>query len=200
MRHVLAIGVVAGFVMAGSEATRAVEAVEQPVQQQQPYAVGIDDVLDINILQPEQLVTTVTVGPDGSISVPYMGSVHVKGMSPEQIEGEIQARLSDGYMKYPVVSVSLKESRSRKFFVYGEVSQPGAYPFEESMSALKAISIAGGFTKFGSSNRVKILRPQPGAAGYDTIQVNIKAVMNGHTERDVPLQPGDIIVVSEGLF
>jgi polysaccharide export outer membrane protein len=152
------------------------EAQETPKAQQAPeapqYTVGIDDVLDISILQPEKLLTTVTVAPDGSISFPYIGNVQVKGMGLSAIQEDIQAKLADGYMKYPVVSVSLKASRSRKFFIYGEVIRPGAYPIEEKVTVLKAISMAGGFTRFGSSSRVKI----------------------------IILQAEDLVIVSEGVF
>ena len=171
---------------------------EDPAQAQ--YTVGIDDVLEINILQPEKLISTVAVAPDGSISFPYIGNVYVKGMTLSGIQEEIQAKLADGYMKYPAVSVSLQASRSRKFFVYGEVIRPGTYPIEEKASVLKAISMAGGFTRFGSSSRVKVLRQKKDQAGYETIKVNINAVMDGNSEADIILQPEDIVVVSEGVF
>jgi len=164
------------------------------------YKVGIEDVLDISILQPEKLSTMVTVSPDGSISFPYIGNVNVKGLTLTEIQNQIQARLADGYMKYPVVSVSLRESRSKKFFVYGEVMKPGTYYLEDKTSVLKAISMAGGFTKYGSSSRVKVLRPRKDEAGYESIKVNIKAVMDGVFEADVLLQPEDMVVVSEGIF
>jgi len=164
------------------------------------YAIGIDDVLDINVIQPEQLAMTVTVAPDGSISFPYVGNVNVKGMTLGEVQEEIQARLADGYMKYPVVAVSLRESRSRKFFVYGEVLKPGTYPIHEKVTVLKAISMAGGFTKYGSSSNVKVLRPKKTGAGYETIKISIKGVMNGHPEADIFIEPEDIVVVSEGIF
>ena len=164
------------------------------------YRIGIDDILDIHVLQPEELATTVTVGPDGLIAFPFIGSVSVKGLAISQIQEEVQRRLADGYMKYPVVSVSLKESRSRKFFVYGEVIKPGPYAIEEHTTILRGISMAGGFTKFGSSSHVKLLRPNPDGPGYQTLKINMKAVMDGDSNKDLPIQPGDIIVVSEGMF
>ena len=169
-------------------------------QSREPYFVGVDDILDISILQPEPLATTATVGPDGSISFPFIGSVRVKGMTTAEIQQDIQQQLADGYMKYPVVSVSLRESRSRKFFVYGEVVRPGPYLLDEQATVLRGISMAGGFTKFGSSSRVKVLRPQLGDAGYETLKVNIKAVMDGNSKEDLLLKTGDTIVVSEGVF
>lgn len=164
------------------------------------YQVGIEDVIEISVLQPEQLVTTVTVAPDGSINFPYIGMVEVKGLTLTMIQDKVQRRLSDGYMKYPAVSVSLKESKSRKFFVYGEVMKPGTYPIEDNITVLRAISMAGGLTKFGSSSKVKILRQKDDSGAYETIKVNIKAIMSGEAIQDTFLQPGDMVVVSEGVF
>lgn len=164
------------------------------------YTVGINDVLSISILQPDKFAIEVTVSPDGSISFPYIGNVQVKGLTLTEIQNQIQTQLADGYMKYPVVLVSLLQSRSRKFFVYGEVIRPGTYAIEENTTVLRAISMSGGFSKFGSSSRVKILRAKKDKPGYETIKVNIKAVMNGDSEADILLQPEDIVVVSEGVF
>ncbi|MBU1043061.1 MAG: polysaccharide export protein [Candidatus Omnitrophica bacterium] len=164
------------------------------------YTIGIDDVLEISVLQPDQLLRIVNVAPDGMISFPYIGSVKVKGLTIPQIQQEIQDALADGYMQYPVVVVSLQQSRSRKFFVYGEVVKPGEYPITENTTVLRAISMAGGFTKFGSSSRVKLLRPRKNAPSYETIMIDIKSVMNGDSEKDLLLTSGDMIVVSEGVF
>jgi polysaccharide export outer membrane protein len=164
------------------------------------YLVGSDDVLDISVLKPESLFNEVTVSPDGNITFPYIGTVKVNNKTLAQIQSDIQSRLNNGYMKYPVVSVALKASNSRRFFVYGEVSKPGAYSIEDNMTALRGISMAGGFTQFGSSSRVKILRPKKGTGGYDVIKVSISDVMNGAADSDPAIVQGDIIVVSEGVF
>ncbi len=164
------------------------------------YTIGIDDVLDISILQPEKLSVTVTVSPDGSINFPYIGTVESKGLTLTGLQEQIQKRLSEGYMKYPVVSVFLRENRSKKYFVYGEVVKPGTYLLDENTTVLRAISTAGGFTKYGSSSRVKILRPKQGESGQETIKVNIGSAMNGNPQADVVLAPGDMVVVSEGVF
>jgi len=168
--------------------------------EQNEYTVGIGDMLNISVLQPEELMLNVTVAPDGSVSFPYIGTVHVKDKGLSEVQNEIQTRLANGYMKYPVVSVSLIESRSRKFFVYGEVIKPGTYYLDENMTVLKAISMAGGFTKFGSSSKVKVLRTRKGQPGYEPITVNIKKVMDGDSGEDIVIEPGDIVVVSEGMF
>ncbi|MCX7927011.1 MAG: polysaccharide export protein [Candidatus Omnitrophica bacterium] len=164
------------------------------------YRIGVDDVLDITVLQPEKLAVTVTVAPDGTINFPYIGPVKANGLTLVELQSEIQKRLSEGYMKYPVVSVFLRENRSKKFFVYGEVVRPGTYSLEENMTVIKAISVAGGFTKFGSASRVKVLRPKEDKAGYEAIKVNINAAMAGDSNADLVLRQGDIVVVSESAF
>ncbi|MBI4432533.1 MAG: polysaccharide export protein [Candidatus Omnitrophica bacterium] len=163
------------------------------------YVVGVGDVLEISVLQPDQFITSVTVAPDGFISFPYLGDVKVRGLNLPDIQREIQRRLADGYVKYPVVAVYLKEARSKKYVVSGEVERPGSYPLEYGTTVLMAISIAGGFTKYGNANRVKVLR-QKKEGGYETLRVNLKKAMDGDSRQDPLLKPGDMIIVSEGIF
>lgn len=164
------------------------------------YLVGVDDILEINVIRPESLNMTVTVSPDGAFTVPYIGQVVARDKTLPQLQEEITTRLTEGYMKYPVVNVILKESRSRRFFVYGEVVRPGAYAIDQNTSVMRAISLAGGFTKFGSSSRVKVLRVRKDGNGYEPLKINIKDVMNGNPNADIKLNTGDIVVVSEGVF
>lgn len=164
------------------------------------YRVGVDDVMEIGVIQPEPMLSTVTVTPDGYITFPYIGTLRVKDLTLAEVQDLVTQRLADGYMRYPVVTVALKESRSRKFFVYGEVAKPGSYPMEANMTILRAISVAGGFTKYSNTSKVKLLRPNVGGPGYQPLNVNIKSVMSGNATEDMLLQSGDMVVVSEGMF
>lgn len=164
------------------------------------YTVGIGDILEVSILKPEQLKNTVTVSPAGEISVAYLGTINVIGKTVGQVQKIIQWRLARGYLKYPVVVVSLLKSHSRKFTISGEVIRPGTYALEVNTTVLKAISIAGGFTRFGSKSKIKILRPRKDRPGYNSIIVDLQKVMDGKGEADIEIVAGDIIIVSEGLF
>ncbi|HPF07089.1 MAG TPA: polysaccharide biosynthesis/export family protein [Spirochaetota bacterium] len=166
----------------------------------QVYTIGVGDILDIEIIQPDKMTSRVTVSPGGDISVPYIGSVYVKGRTISSTQSLILQKLASGYLKYPVVTVALVESRSRSFTISGEIIKPGNYALMENTTVLKAISIAGGFTKFGSSSRVKILRPRKDRPGYMSIKVDLKAVMDGDAKSDIVIEAGDIIVISEGVF
>lgn len=164
------------------------------------YRVGIGDIIEVRILKPDEITDRSTVTPGGEISVAYIGSVQVKGKTISEIQKNIQIRLASGYLKYPVVVVSLIESHSRNFTVSGEVVRPGTYQLQENTTVLKAISISGGFTRFGSKSRVKLLRPNTDKPGYQSIKINLKKAMDGDAKEDILLQPGDIIIVSEGFF
>jgi polysaccharide export outer membrane protein len=122
------------------------------------------------------------------------------GKGQEAIEVNIKAIMQNAPEKdmplQPGDTVLISEG---KFFVYGEVTHPGVYYMEDNITVLKAIAIAGGLSKFGSSGKVKILRPLQGG-GYETYRVNVKDVMDGSAESDIMLQPGDTVVVMEGLF
>src|SRR5688572_16270804 len=72
-------------------------------EKSEEYKVGVGDVLEISVLQPDQFITNVTVAPDGYITFPYIGNVKVKGLNLPQIQEEIRSRLADGYVKYPMV-------------------------------------------------------------------------------------------------
>jgi protein involved in polysaccharide export with SLBB domain len=164
------------------------------------YKVGIGDILDIRILSPDPSQYQATVSPSGDISVPYLGSVRIKDKTITEIQQNIQYRLANGYLKYCVVTVSLIESRSRNFTISGEIVRPGTYPLGENTTVLKAISIAGGFTRFGSKSKVRVLRQRPDRPGYTKIEIDVGKVMDGDARADIVLEPGDIIVVSESFF
>ncbi len=163
------------------------------------YLVGVDDIILVTVIQPDKLESELTVSPDGAITFPYIGKVVVKGLTLMQIQENIQTRLAD-YMKYPVVTVSLRESRSRMFFVYGEVKIPGAYPIQQNMSVLRAVSMAGGFTPVAATNEVKILRAKADQSGNETLTTDVSAVMQGKTQNDIKVEAGDVITVSKRFF
>jgi polysaccharide export outer membrane protein len=163
------------------------------------YPVGIDDVLEISVIQPDKMNYTVRVSPDGFISFPFIGNVKVKGLTLSQVQEKIRTELENGFLRYPLVYVSLVESRSRRFFVYGEVEKPGTFPLEENTTILRAISMAGGLTKFGSAS-VKLLSPRESNEGYELTRVNLNKILDGDPQADIVIKPGDVLVVAGGMF
>lgn len=164
---------------------------DEPTNQ---YAVGIDDVLEINVQGHDDLKTVARVTSDGAISFPLIGTINVKGKSLSEIEKEISEKLADGFVKYPVVSAVLSSTRSLKFFVYGEVKSPGRYVLEEDMTVLKALSASGGVTIDGLYGRVKLKRKQKDKPEYEEINISLHN-KHSNTGGDMPLQAEDIIIV-----
>lgn len=184
---------------ADEEQETAEDTVDDVTEDISDYQVGVDDILDISVIKPVPIVKVVTVAPDGTITFPYIGNVQVKGLTLPEIQEDVQNRLAGGYMEYPVVSVSLRETHSKKFVVYGQVMRPGAYPVEEKMTLLRAITVAGGFTVSGSTGRIKLLRLKPESNEVDVIESDMPAILNGENQ-DVTVLPGDTIVVSVDKF
>ena len=87
-----------------------------------------------------------------------------------------------------------------KFTIYGEVMRPGVYPIEKNSRVLEAISMAGGLNKYGSKNRIKVLRQKKDKEEYEIMKINIEDILNGSISSNIILQPGDIVFVSEGVF
>jgi polysaccharide export outer membrane protein len=162
------------------------------------YRVGIGDILEITVVGHNDLDSTVAVAPDGTISFPLIGTVEVKGKPITEINSLIENTLKDGYIKYPQVATSLKESKSKKFYIYGEVVSPGSYQYTDDVTVLKAVTMAGGLTRFGSESNIKILKSNGGAKGYEITRVNLKDITRGGDKaKDVVIEPGDVIIVSE---
>jgi protein involved in polysaccharide export with SLBB domain len=164
------------------------------------YQVDNNDIITVAVIQPDPFNVELTVSPDGTVTFPYIGSILVKGLTIIQIQEKIQTGLLD-YMKYPLVAVSLKETRSslQQFYVFGEVQRPGTYPLERDTTVLRAITTAGGFTRVASTSNVKLVR-QNTDGSTQSITIDISALMSGKKTKDEKVQHGDVITVSQRFF
>jgi polysaccharide export outer membrane protein len=93
--------------------------------------------------------------------------------------------------------VLIREYNSKKIFVFGEVQKPGTFPYEENMSIVQAITLAGGFTKIASKNGTQVTRIVEGRE--QKVRVPVEDIGVGR-ERNFSLKPGDIVFVPESFF
>jgi polysaccharide export outer membrane protein len=84
--------------------------------------------------------------------------------------------------------------------MYGEVNKVGVFPLEKDITVMKALTMAGGLTKWGSESRVKVLRKTGDGKKLEIINLNINEVLKGNAEADMNLQPDDIVMVSTRMF
>jgi polysaccharide biosynthesis/export protein len=143
-----------------------------------PYHLGPGDELGIKVLGANELAGRYLVQDDGTVKMLLIGDVPAAGLTPSQLENEIDKKLVAGqYLKQPQVSVVLLQYRP--YFILGEVAGPGAYPYVSGTKVLTAAVIAGGYTRRANQNYAIITRN-----GED-----YKA------DPTAPIQPGDIISV-----
>ncbi len=120
-----------------------------------------------------------------------------------EINVNLKSTPADGYSDGDVLvepDDKIVVERSNMFFVYGAVTKPGKFILEDNMTVLKAISLAEGFAKYGSPDRVKIIRKVAGKTDYESIKVDMKSAINGYNGKDVSLEPDDIVIALEGML
>lgn len=162
------------------------------------YQVGPGDVLSISIYAggEKQEDFASTISSAGTITSPLLGEVKVGGLTTYQIAKNLTAMLSKDFFVNPQVLVSVKEYGGQ-VFVMGAVSKPGAYGYQEGLTALRACLLAGGFTEFASLRRAKITRVADGKSR--TISFDLDKVRKGKIE-DPALVRGDRIEVPRRGF
>jgi polysaccharide export outer membrane protein len=169
------------------------------------YVVGSPDVLSIVVWGEAALSGKYTVGADGELVFPLVGRVKVAGLTVRAIETDLRARLSEGLLKNPQVTVEVVEYRSQRVFVVGEVLKPGPLPLTGSTTLLEALARAGSLSDRAGGDLL-LLRPAapgrdaspvlPGAPGVTEIRrVNIQELQVGAISDNITLRDGDTLFV-----
>jgi polysaccharide export outer membrane protein len=157
------------------------------------YTIGADDVLSVIFWRDKELSSDVTVRPDGKISLPLLNDVHASGLTPAQLKDRIVEE-SKKYVEDPNVTVVVKDIKSRKVFMVGEVRKPGPYAMTAATTVLQMISIAGGLADFARPEKISIVRTENGKPV--SLKFNYKEVLEGKKlVQNIELKPGDTIIV-----
>lgn len=157
------------------------------------YVIGPEDVLTVVFWREKEMSGDLTVRPDGKISLPLINDIQAAGLTPEQL----RIRLTEAAAKYieaPTVTVVVKTINSRKVFIMGQVSKPGAYPISGPITVLQLLTLAGGMLEFADAEHIVIMRTENGkTTSHD---FNYKDVLRGRNlKQNIELKPGDTIVV-----
>jgi polysaccharide export outer membrane protein len=169
-----------------------------PVERAETYLLEAPDEIEISVLPQAELNRTVTIRPDGKISLPLIGDLFVEGMSTEMLSQELTERFSK-YVKNASVSVIVTGFNSKKVYVVGEVFVQGAIPYSGTTTVFEAVEEAGSFTRRASLGRVILVRGD--LDNPQVIDVNLKdVVVKGIKRNDLHLQPNDIVFVPPNGF
>jgi polysaccharide biosynthesis/export protein len=157
------------------------------------YVIGVDDVLNVVFWREKEMSAEVVVRPDGKISLPMLNDVQASGLRPEALAKVIE-QTATKYVRDPGATVMVREIRSRKVYVIGEVTKPGAFPLGSDMTVLQGIAEAGGFLEHANKGDVVVVRNVGGKE--HRLKFNYKDVIRGkNTQQNVRLLPGDTIIV-----
>lgn len=158
------------------------------------YRLQPGDVLEVQFRYSPEFNQTVTVQPDGYISLEIGGDLKVAGMTVEGTRRIILKKAAER-LQDPVATVVLKEFQRPYFVVAGEVAQPGRIEMRERVTAIQAIMLAGGMKEGAKSSQVVVFRK----INSDMAEVkllNLKSIKRtGDLENDLTLQPGDMVFV-----
>lgn len=157
------------------------------------YVIGPADVLSINVWKEPDVSGSVPVRPDGRISLPLLNDIQAAGLTPMQLTNDLSERLKQ-FITDPRVTVTVATMNSRRVYILGEVTRPGAVDLSPEMTVLQALTSAGGPTPYAKTSKIYVLRTQNGT--QNKLPFNYKQVLKGAgTEQNILLKPGDTIVV-----
>ena len=148
-------------------------------------AVGFPDGIGIN---------SITVGLDGYVQLPYVGSVKMEGLTLDEAKAVLMDSLTQ-YLRIPDLSLVITNYGPRKVYVMGEVNKPGIQDMAiDNMNAYAALASAGGWARKGRSTRIQIMRVIDGTMYYRTLNMKAYTVKHDLTQ-NVEIEDGDIIYV-----
>ena len=150
------------------------------------YALDSGDKLRVVVFGQDGLSASYSVDTGGSITMPLIGAVLARGHTPAQLQAAIGAKLRQGYVREPHVAVEVEAYRP--FFILGEVTLPGQYPYVANMTVETAVAIAGGYTPRAQKRRIEISRQLGGLTEKRVVSPNY------------PVRPGDTVQVAERWF
>jgi protein involved in polysaccharide export with SLBB domain len=160
--------------------------------------IGAGDIFTMQIVNEKDLPAEYQVASDGTVDLPYVQTVQVAGLEPQEIARVIRQKLIEKRVLVdPIVVVQVKEYHSRTVILLGQVAKPGSFPLTPGLTLMQAISLAGGLSQIADDDNVTLTRKSE--QGSRTVTISVDAITDGKGQ-DVPLQAGDRIYVPARLF
>jgi len=167
----------------GGDARPATEAERQAIEKAAaaPPRLEAGEKIRVSVYGEPSLSGDYQIDPSGFVSLPLAGTIKAAGLSQQQLEQELKIKFAGGYLRNPKITVSIIEYKP--FYIVGEVTKPGAYPYTGGLTALSAIAIAGGTTYRANESNVLIQH------------LGEKIMRKYDMSTPIPILPGDIIQI-----
>ena len=150
------------------------------------YRLTAGDRVLVTVFGHEDLSGEFEINGANAISMPLIPEVQAAGLTVNELEAEIVDALRPDYLRNP--SVSVEVTTFRPFYIIGEVTRPGSYPYSSKMTVVNAVALAGGFTYRAKKNKALVKRAEDGS----TTEIN--------ADMDTIIEPGDVIEIRERFF
>lgn len=165
------------------------------------YLVGPGDALQIFVWDHPDLTANVEVRPDGRISTPLVEDLQAAGKSPTALARDVEKVLGE-YVRSPVVTVIVQGfvgATEQQVRVVGQAVQPRALRYRQNMTVLDVVIEVGGLSELAAGNRARIIRRVNGE--QTELRVRLNDLLNkGKIEHNVPMMPGDILMIPESVL
>lgn len=180
----------------------AVDAVPMPAQvEQTEYRLGPGDTLQVFVWNHPELTVTVPVRPDGMISTPLIAGVPAEGKTATQLAKDLEAALAE-YVRNPTVSVmvtSFVGAYADQIRVVGQAAEPRSLPYRANMTLLDVMIAVGGLAEFAAGNRAVLVREEGGKMTRTNVRLR-DLLDKGDISANVPMRPGDVLIIPESRF
>ncbi|WP_394805414.1 XrtA/PEP-CTERM system exopolysaccharide export protein [Kordiimonas aestuarii] len=165
------------------------------------YVIGPGDGLYIHVWRNPELSTTVTVRPDGRVSIPLAEDLPATGKTPSQLSRDIEEQLNV-YIQQPIVTVMLQSffgPFSQQVRVVGEAASPQALPYRANMTLLDVMIQVGGLTEFAAGDRASLIRFEDGEQKEYRLKIE-SLIKDGEISANVKILPGDVLIIPESIL
>lgn len=173
---------------------------KEPDPRTKELVLGAGDTIAINVWENKDLNTEATIRPDGTITMPLVGDLKAAGETPSSLKTQITAKLVD-FVKLQqgtdLVTVAVREWRSYRFTVQGEVERQGNFTANHFVTVAEAVAMAGGVSRFAKRHEVVVFREDPRApGGKRKIPIDYDLVLSGkRPDMNIWILPNDTIYV-----
>jgi polysaccharide biosynthesis/export protein len=165
------------------------------------YLIGPGDNVSINVWRNPEVSMSVPVRPDGKITTPLVEDLEASGKTASQLARDIEAALGK-YIQQPVVTVIVTGfvgTYGEQIRVIGQATKPQSLPYRRDMSLMDVLIAVGGVTEFASGNKASIIRTIDGKSQKVPVRLN-DLIKDGDISANIPVRPGDVLVIPESFF
>lgn len=177
---------------------------QQPIETQvtdSQYLIGPGDAVNIIVWRNPEVSMAVPVRPDGKITTPLVEDLPAAGKTSTALARDIEKALAK-YIQQPVVTVVVTNfvgNYSEQIRVIGQATKPQALPYRRDMSLMDVMIAVGGTTEFAAGNRASLIRNVDGKQQRFNVRLD-DLVKEGDISANVPMRPGDVLVIPESFF